>query len=81
MGPGEHGPLRLPDGLAALRGAAVAAGIEDDLRARGSSPPAAPSDDPAVAALAAALGLARHSPDSEIKRDDLHRPTIDRPVP
>jgi NaMN:DMB phosphoribosyltransferase len=55
LGAGEHGLGCVCDGLAALAGAAVAAGIEDDLRARliaGRVP-----GDPAAAALTSLLGL------------------------
>ena len=57
LGAGEHGLGCVCDGLAALAGAAVAAGIEDDVRARLIAA-RAPTDDPAAAALVAALGLA-----------------------
>jgi len=57
LGAGEHGLGCVCDGLAALAGAAVAAGIE---RAVGARLIAArdPSDDPAASALIDALGLA-----------------------
>ncbi len=57
LGAGEHGLGCVCDGLAALAGAAVAAGIEDDVRARLIAA-RAPTDDPAAAALVGALGLA-----------------------
>jgi NaMN:DMB phosphoribosyltransferase len=56
LGAGEHGLGCVCDGLAALAGAAVAAGIEPDLRPRLIA--GRPSTDPAYAALAAHLGVA-----------------------
>ena len=56
LGAGEHGLGCVCDGLAALAGAAVAAGIEADLRPRLAG--GRPSADPAYAALAAHLGVA-----------------------
>ena len=55
LGAGEHGLGCVCDGLAALAGAAVAAGIEGDVRTRLIA--AEPKDDPA-SALVAALSLA-----------------------
>jgi len=55
LGAGEHGLGCVCDGLAALAGAAVAAGIEGDVRTRLIA--AEPTDDPA-SALVAALSLA-----------------------
>jgi NaMN:DMB phosphoribosyltransferase len=52
LGAGEHGLGCVCDGLAALAGAAVAAGIEPDLRARLAAAPATAS-----APLAAHLGV------------------------
>jgi len=56
LGAGEHGLGFVFDGLAALAGAAVAAGIEADLRPRLAA--GRPAADPAYAALAAHLGVA-----------------------
>ena len=55
LGAGEHGLGCMCDGLAALAGAAVAAGIEPDLGPRLTAVRAA--GDPAHAALAARLGI------------------------
>jgi nicotinate-nucleotide--dimethylbenzimidazole phosphoribosyltransferase len=55
LGAGEHGLGCVCDGLAALAGAAVAAGIEPDLRPRLIAVRA--PGDPAHAALLAHLGL------------------------
>jgi NaMN:DMB phosphoribosyltransferase len=59
LGAGEQGLGCVCDGLAALAGAAVAAGIEPDLRARLA---AAPNADGDGAALAARLGLPALAP-------------------
>jgi NaMN:DMB phosphoribosyltransferase len=56
LGAGEHGLGCVCDGVAALAGAAVAAGIERDVRARLIA--AERADDPAAAALIDALGIA-----------------------
>jgi NaMN:DMB phosphoribosyltransferase len=56
LGAGEHGLGCVCDGLAALAGAGVAAGIEPDLRPRLAA--VRPDADPAYAALAAHLGVA-----------------------
>jgi NaMN:DMB phosphoribosyltransferase len=57
LGAGEHGLGCVCDGIAALAGAAVAAGIEPDLRPRLIAVPAAET-----AALAARMGVAEASP-------------------
>ena len=57
LGAGEHGLGCVCDGIAALAGAAVAAGIEPDLRARLIAVPA-----PETAGLAARLGIAAAIP-------------------
>jgi nicotinate-nucleotide--dimethylbenzimidazole phosphoribosyltransferase len=60
LGAGEHGLGCVCDGLAALAGAAVAAGIEPDLRPRLIAVRA--PDDPAHAALVAHLGVGDTEP-------------------
>jgi NaMN:DMB phosphoribosyltransferase len=57
LGAGEHGLGCVCEGIAALAGAAVAAGIEPDLRARLIAVPA-----PETAAFAARLGITEGTP-------------------
>jgi NaMN:DMB phosphoribosyltransferase len=61
LGAGEQGLGCVCDGLAALAGATVAAGIEPDLRARLAAAPSADADSDR-AALAAQLGLPALAP-------------------